>query len=130
MNSIKHNLGHRFVTVNESIVYEYFRRIKNKDINGVLNLFYEDAIIYEPFSNIEGGLQGKSAIQPFFNVVLMANDGLQHKIEFVKAQDSTNNANEEDNNQIMALVTFERGGTVQGQFKFKLRSDDDEEQYS
>ncbi len=129
MNSMKHNLGHRFATVNESIVYEYFRQIKNKDINGMLNLFSDDAIIYEPFSNIEGGLQGKSAIKPFFDVVLMANDGLQHKIEFVKGQDGSNNENKEDNNQVTALVTFEKGGKVQGQFTFELRSEE-EEQYS
>ncbi len=129
MNSIKRNLEHTYATVDKSIVYEYFRRIKNKDINGVLNLFSDDAIIYEPFSNIKGGLQGKSAIKPFLDVVLMANDGLQYKIQFERAQDSSNNENKKDNNQIIALVTFERGGTVQGQFKFKLRSDE-EEQYS
>jgi SnoaL-like domain len=127
MNSIKHNLEHTYATVNKSIVYEYFRLIKNKDIDGILNLFNENAVIYEPFSNIEGGLQGKSAIRPFFDVVLMANDGLQYKIEFVKAQDGSNNENKEDsNNQVTALVTFERGGTVQGQFTFKLRSEEEE----
>jgi hypothetical protein len=128
MNSIKRNLEHTYATVNKSIVYEYFRLIKNKDIDGVLNLFNDDAILYEPFSNIEGGLQGKSAIRPFFNVVLMANDGLQYKIQFERAQDSSNNENKEDSNQVTALVTFERGGTVQGQFTFKLRSEE-EEQY-
>ena len=129
MNSIKRNLEHTYATVNKSIVYEYFRLIKNKDIDGVLNLFNDDAILYEPFSNIEGGLQGKSAIRPFFDVVLMANDGLQYKIQFERAQDSSNNENKEDSNQVTALVTFERGGIVQGQFTFKLRSEEEEEQY-
>jgi hypothetical protein len=128
MNSIKRNLEHTYATVNKSIVYEYFRLIKNKDIDGILNLFDENAIIYEPFSNIEGGLQGKSAIKPFFDIVLMANDGLQYKIEFVKAQDGSNNENKEDSDQVTTLVTFEKGGTVQGQFTFKLRSEE-EEQY-
>jgi hypothetical protein len=128
MNSIKRNLEHTYATVNKSIVYEHFRLIKNKDIDGILNLFDENAIIYEPFSNIEGGLQGKSAIKPFFDIVLMANDGLQYKIEFVKAQDGSNNENKEDSDQVTTLVTFEKGGTVQGQFTFKLRSEE-EEQY-
>ncbi len=60
MNNIKCNPKHRPATTNEEIVYEYFRRIKKKDIDGVLDLFANDAIIYEPFSNIEGGLKGKS----------------------------------------------------------------------
>lgn len=128
MNSIKRNLGHLYTTVNKSIVYEYFRLIENKDIDGVLNLFSNDAIIYEPFSNIKGGLQGKSAIRPFFDVVLMANDGLQHTIEFVKAQDGSNISKEDNSSQIIALVTFKRGGTVQGQFTFKFRSEEEEEE--
>jgi ketosteroid isomerase-like protein len=122
MNNIKRNPKHRSATANEKIVYEYFRRINNKDLNGMLNLFADDAIIYEPFSNV-GGLRGKSAIKPFFDVVLMANDGLQHMIEFVKSQNASN-----DNNQVIALVTFERGRTVQGQYTFVLRSEQ-EEQY-
>ncbi len=126
---MKRNLEHRFVTINKSIVYEYFRLIKNKDIDGVLNIFSDDAIIYEPFSNIKGGLQGKSAIKPFLDVVLMANDGLQYNIEFEKARDGFNITREGNNNQITALVTFERGGTVQGSFTFGLRSEE-EEQYS
>jgi len=67
---------------NTDTVYEYFRLVKNKDINRLLDLFADDAIIYEPFSNIQEGLRGKSAIKPFLEIVLMANDGLQHKIEF------------------------------------------------
>lgn len=127
MNNIRRNPKDRSATTNEEIVYEYFRRIKKKDINGVLELFANDAIIHEPFSNIEGGLKGKSAIKPFFDVVLMANDGLQYKIEFVKTRDDSKNKNKEDNNQVTTLVTFERGETVQGRYTFGLRSE--QEQY-
>lgn len=116
---------HRSASANENIVYEYFRRIKNKDIDGVLNLFADDAIIYEPFSNIEGGLRGKSAIKPFLDVALMANDGLQHKIEFVKGQN--NSINNKEDNHIIALVTFERGERMRGRYTFVLRSK--QEQY-
>ncbi len=130
MNNMKDNRKNRSATTNEEIVYEYFRLIKNKDINRLLDLFADDAIIYEPFSNIEGGLQGKSTIKPFFDVALMANDGLQHNIEFVKGQDGSdsNNNKEDDNNQITALVTFERGRTVQGRYTFKLKSEEEEEE--
>jgi ketosteroid isomerase-like protein len=116
---------HRSANANENIVYEYFRRIKNKDVHGVLNLFADDAIIYEPFSNIEGGLRGKRAIKPFLDVASMANDGLQLKIEFVKGQNSS--INNKGVNQIIALVTFERGERMRGRYTFVLRSE--QEQY-
>jgi ketosteroid isomerase-like protein len=64
------------------IVFEYFRRITDKDIPGLLELFTDDAVVYEPFSkpdDIQGktaGLRGKHAIEPFLGVVVMANDGV------------------------------------------------------
>ena len=61
----ENNQIHSSVLVNKSIVYEYFRLIKNKDIDGLLSLFADDAEVREPFSNIIGGLQGKAAIRPF-----------------------------------------------------------------
>ncbi len=102
--------------VHGDTVYEYFRLIKNKDINRLLDLFVDDAIIYEPFSNIDGGLRGKSAIKPFLEVALMANDGLQHRIEIEQQQQR----NADNKNQVTALVTFERGGIVQARFTFQL----------
>lgn len=35
------------------IVFEYFRRIRDKDVSGLLDLFTDDAVIYEPFSKPE-----------------------------------------------------------------------------
>lgn len=60
----------------------------------------------------------------------MANDGLQNKIEFVNPQNAGNDNKEDNSNQITALVTFERGETVHGQFTFKLRSEEEEKQYN
>ena len=34
----------------KDIVFEYFRRIKAKDVPGLLDLFTDDAVVYEPFS--------------------------------------------------------------------------------
>ncbi|MFY9869800.1 MAG: hypothetical protein WAK17_08800 [Candidatus Nitrosopolaris sp.] len=34
----------------EDIIHEYFRLIRTKDIYSLLDLFMDDAIIYEPFS--------------------------------------------------------------------------------
>jgi ketosteroid isomerase-like protein len=39
----------------EEIVHEYFRLIKTKDMYGLLDLFTDDAVIYEPFSKSEDG---------------------------------------------------------------------------
>jgi hypothetical protein len=63
MFNMKDNSIYTSLLVNKSIVYEYFKLIKDKNINRLLNLFAEDAIIHEPFSNIDGGLKGKSAMQ-------------------------------------------------------------------
>jgi len=125
MNRHKHP-KHPSRAGNESIVYEYFRLIKSKDINGVLNLFTDDAIIYEPFSNIDGGLKGKGSIRPFLDVVMAATDDMRHEIEFEKTQD----ANKEDDHAVAALVTFERGGKTQARYIFELTSRQEQYDYT
>jgi ketosteroid isomerase-like protein len=114
-----YNRIHAAMLVNRSIVYEYFKLIKNKDINRLLDLFADDATIFEPLSKIHGGLQGKTAIKAFLEVALMANDGLQHEIRFEK-QDSDKYNNSYNDNQITALVTFARGGRLKAKFTFEL----------
>jgi ketosteroid isomerase-like protein len=106
--------------VQEDTIYGYFRLIKNKDINRLLDLFTDDAIIYEPFSNIQGGLRGKSAIKPFLEIALMANDGLQHKIEIEQKKQQQRQSNTGKEDKVTALVTFQRGGMVQVRFTFQL----------
>lgn len=79
--------------INHHIILEYFRLIDRKDTHGLLNLFTDDCIIYEPFSkepssyngirNEKRGLRGKSEIASFFRVIMMVSDGLQHEIEFI-----------------------------------------------
>jgi ketosteroid isomerase-like protein len=129
MMDTKYNRIHAAMLVNRSIVFEYFRLIKNKDINRLLDLFADDATIYEPFSKIHGGLHGMTAIKAFLEVALMASDGLQHEIRFEKQQekpDSSNkyNNNSNNDNQVTALVTFERGGTLKARFTFELSSEE------
>src|SRR5215471_14274529 len=71
----------------EDIVYEYFRLIKTKDIYRLLDLFMDDAIIHEPFSKSDDGngrLQGKTAIESFLTVAMMASEGLREKVEIEK----------------------------------------------
>jgi|SRR5436853_1678111 len=98
---------HSAVLANEQMVHEYFRLISKKDVYGLLDLFAEDSVVYEPFSK-ENGLHGKSTIQHFLKVAVMANAGLKRTITFgQKAVDA-----------ITALVTFERGDSVKGSFSF------------
>jgi len=35
---------------NEVMVQEYFKRIKSGDVQGLLELFSDDSVVYEPFS--------------------------------------------------------------------------------
>jgi ketosteroid isomerase-like protein len=95
---------------NEQLVNNYFQLITKKDVEGLLDMFAEDAIVYEPFSNADRGLLGKSAIEPFLNVVVMANAGLRRTIEFI----------DRSKDNITALATFQRGGTIRGKFAFKF----------
>jgi ketosteroid isomerase-like protein len=106
---------------NKSMVYEYFRHLKNKDITRLLNLFADDATIHEPFSNINEGLKGKSAIKPFLEIAMMATDGMRQEIEFEK---STTNKND-TKNQVTAVIMFEKGGRVRTRYNFELSTESD-----
>jgi hypothetical protein len=75
----------------QHIVLNYFQLIDEKDMPGLLNLFSENCMIYEPISrgpSLDEGkgkrpLKGRNEIESFFHVVMMASDGLKHDIEFV-----------------------------------------------
>ena len=124
----------KFVYNNEDIVFEYFKLVKNKDIESLMDLFAPDAIVFEPFSKMTGGLKDKKAIESFLRVAIMANDTLQHQI-IIEKQDNINetksdhkgnsNRTREDNaNVITAMVKFEKGDSVKARFTFELTSDD------
>ena len=119
-----HNKGGRVKPLtDEDIVHEYFRLIKTKDAYRLLDLFADDALIDEPFSKPEagkGGLQGKSAIEPFLNVAIMVNAGLREEIEIEKSKPRNDNGIK----KVIAYVTFERGGKVKARFTFELTSEE------
>lgn len=100
----------------EEIVARYFRYTDNKDLDGILDLFDYDAVVYEPFSKV-GGLQGRSAIEPFLKVAMMANSELQRRIKIEKTKNP--------NNSIVALITFEKGKQIKGRFTFEFTDNDD-----
>jgi len=114
--SLKAKVKVRMPLAGEDVVYQYFKCIDSKDLGGILDLFDYDATVYEPFSNIKGGLKGRSSIEPFLKVALMANTDLRRKIKIEKL--SKPNAN-----RVVALITFEKGEKVKGKYTFGLEDD-------
>ena len=97
---------------NEIIVKEYFSRIKSRDIEGILELFSDDAVIHEPFSRARR-LFGKTEIKPFLKSVIMANEGLQYKINIERQKNN-------HTNNFVALVIFRKGHEINSRFTFSF----------
>jgi hypothetical protein len=97
----------------EDIVRQYFQFVESRDVQGALDLFDYDAVVYEPFSK-SAGLVGRSAIEPFLRVAMMANSGLRRTIEIQK---------QTSGNTVVALVMFEKGDRVRGRFTFAFTED-------
>jgi len=100
----------------EDVVFQYFKFIENRDIDGIIDLFDYDAVVHEPFSNIIGGLKGRSSIEPFLKVAMMANSNLQHTIKIEKLGKT-------NSNKIVALITFEKGDKLKSRFTFGFADD-------
>ena len=97
---------------NEIIVKEYFSRIKSRDIEGLLELFSDDAVIHEPFSRARR-LFGKTEIKPFLKSVIMANEGLQYEINIERQKNN-------HMNNFVALVIFRKGHEINSRFTFSF----------
>jgi hypothetical protein len=99
----------------------------DKDVSGLLDLFTDDAVIYEPFSKAEDiqgktiGLHGKQSIEPFLGVVVMANEGLEGNITIDKIYERMDGSNNKYT-EVSAIVTFERGDKITARFTFELIS--------
>ena len=123
---------------NKEIVAEYFRLIQSKDIEGLKDLFWSDAIVFEPFSKLEEGLRGWSQIEPFMKVAFMANESLSYRIAFeefdyqdmknkyikdmqINKKNNTNN----NTNVVEALLTFEKGQMLKAKIRFELSNETD-----
>jgi hypothetical protein len=114
---------------NREVISQYFRLLQNKDIDGLKDLFWSDAIIYEPFSKMDNGLRGWSQIEPFLKVAIMANESLSSKIivEEPGLSIDTNSEDKQDNNNanknidiVEALVTFQKDEAIEAKFRFEL----------
>ena len=115
MVSLKAKVKESMPLTGEQIVARYFRCIDTKDLDGILELFDYDAEVYEPFSNMTGGLKGRSSIEPFLKVAMMANNNLKRTINIQKPNKP---------NSITALVMFEKGDKVKSKFTFEFQDDD------
>jgi hypothetical protein len=100
----------------EDVVYRYFKLISDKDLEGILDLFDDDATIYEPFSKTEG-LHGRASIEPFLKVAMMANSNMRRKIQISKPEIG------QPADQLTALVTFEKGDKTKARFTFSFEPD-------
>ncbi len=110
MNEPKDGDGVRGV----DLIYEYFRLVKEKNIHNLLDLFKDDAVIYEPFSKIDD-IRGKPAIESFLTVVMMASDSLTQSIVIERGKNGYSSP-------ITALATFEKGDKLKGRFTFEIDS--------
>lgn len=104
-------MSKKTLSSSEGLVFQFFKCIEKKEMEGLLNLFDNDAIVYEPFSRVEG-LHGISAIEPFLRVAMMANSNMRRKIELER--------HSSDASRVTALVTFERGDRARGRFTFEF----------
>jgi len=94
----------------KNTVYSYFRAIKKKDIDNLVDMFEDEAVIHEPFSK-EARLQDKRDFRSFFQIVCMANEELEHDLLF---EDTT------DGNATSVLCTFQKGEAVCARFSFRF----------
>ena len=99
----------RSKTADERLVEEYFKHISESP-SKTLELFTDDAIVYEPFSG-DKALHGKDEIAYFLKVARMANQGFQKEISFTDSNNTIGG--------IEAIVRFTKGASVVGKFQFK-----------
>ena len=104
-----------FKKQNVITVQKYFNRIKNRDIEGLLDLFSDDTVIEEPFSKSKI-LLGKSEIEPFLKSVIMANEGLKYEINIERQKNNYKN-------DLVAFVIFRKEHTINSRFTFSFETD-------
>ena len=98
----------------EWVVRQYFNRVKSGDLHGLLDLFSDDCVIYEPFSSSKF-LTGKIEIEPFFRSAIMANQGVQYEIKIEKERHNT------VGNSMVAVVVFSKDNEIKGKFTFDFK---------
>lgn len=118
MHSLEWKKHHAMTVTDEQMVCDY-RLIDVKQLEGLLRLFAENAIVVGPFCKEEGGLPGKPAIQDFLQITIIANASAERVIEFIDEYHDGAKMEDKETNKITALVTVRGGATLQGKFRFK-----------
>jgi hypothetical protein len=96
--------------INERLVIAYFRRVTSKDIDGLVSLFSDDAVIFQPFS--KSTIVGKSQIEMFLKTVIMANSDMQRELNIETARD--------ENSRLIVFVDFLKSSILKGKFTFEV----------
>lgn len=98
------------------IVKNFFSLIEQRDIDGLVDLFDENCVVYEPFSK-ENCLK-KNNLKPFFQVLVNTNSDITREVSFF---DKHNKVDE-----IETLVSFNKEGMLRAKFIFNIKrySDD------
>ena len=110
--------GKQSISQSHELVLDYFQRVRSSDIIGLMNLFSEDSVIYEPFSKSKC-LMGKSEIEPFLRTVVMANKGMQYELEIEKSGQSIGE------NMVIVFVRFNKVGSIASKFRFEFQPQDE-----
>jgi ketosteroid isomerase-like protein len=106
------------VKLKETVVRDYFTRLRRGDVDGLIRMFSGDAIVREPFSKLKT-LNGKTEIESFLKVVIMANEGMHQELVIAKRD------REASENQITAIVTFRKGSSIKCRFVFEINRSQD-----
>lgn len=87
-------------------IAQYSRLLSRGDLSGLLEMFSDDAVIYEPFSKI-GAAKGKQEIEPFLQVMISSVKGskISYTIEKI-----------DYDHMVSAVWTFEKGGRIRMKF--------------
>jgi hypothetical protein len=88
------------------------------DMVGLLKMFSDDSVIYEPFSKLKS-ISGKSEIESFLRTTIMANKGMEQEVRIEKREQKTSE------NKVVALVTFHKGSSIKCRFTFELKGQDE-----
>jgi len=83
------------------------------DLHGLLDLFSDDCVVYEPFSTSKY-LTGKIEIEPFLRSAIMANQAVHHEIKIEKERRKT------DRNSVVAVVVFHKENEIKCKCTFEF----------
>lgn len=106
---------------NEDVLIQYFALLSGGKIDRLLELFTDDAVIYEPFSKA-GELRGKEAIEDFLKIAAMIARGVKcHHVVVI----NRNIRDGQKKRSMSAICAFGAGdGAIKMHFNIQFGSED------